>query len=106
MTVVNLNPRQMQDFDDSRARMPAMAKLYEFEAAAARQQGGFVLEVWELHQGQLFGKPWMMTLDEVAKRLSVPVSRVADAVNTVDGEAVPRWKATPEYRASEFAQGE
>jgi hypothetical protein len=98
LTVVHFTAAELRGFEDSYARGPSMRKLRDLTVDHARKQGGLTLAFWELHQGQFFGKPAMMTVDECAKRLGIPVSRAAAILDETQRAIVPRWKASPEYR--------
>lgn len=102
MPVVHYSPAQLQDFERSAAKDPAIAKLHEITVQYATAQGGTVLEFWKLHMGRLFGNPWFMTVDECAKRLNMPVSAVLP-IAEASGKAIhARWQATPEYQRSDY----
>lgn len=103
MTVVHHTPQDMAAWRASWDRDPAIAKLYEFIVDYATQRGGLVLAVWKLHMGQIFGEPVMMTPDEVAKRLKLPLSDVTKIIADTDAFVRPRWKGTREYQSSQFA---
>src|SRR3954454_8933723 len=103
MTVVNLSPAEMKGFEASAAANPGIAKLYELIREHATQKGGIVLDVWRLHLGRIFGEPIMMTPDEVAKRLSLPLSTVTGIIEGTRKAVRPEWLASAEFRASPFA---
>jgi hypothetical protein len=52
---------------------------------------------------RLWGEPLVMSADEVAKRLSLPVSEVAAIVADVQRAVRDDWMATAAYRESRFA---
>lgn len=99
---VSLSEEELVGFAASEARDPAIAKLYEFEREFAETRGGRILDVWTLHQGRIFGLPWMMTLDEVAKRLGITDEEVNAAVAELRASVGPLWEASPEYKASPY----
>jgi hypothetical protein len=84
---------------------PAVAKLYELlkAEAEAERRGGMTLAVWKLHMAQLWGEPLVMTSDEVAKRVGVPISRVVAIISETKAAVRESWMASAEYRASRFA---
>jgi len=106
MAVVKLDPEEMKALDGRLSADPAVAKLYALLKAEAERRGGKTLAVWKLHMGKLWGVPVVMTSDEVAKRLRMPVSTVAKHINSVTDAVRNDWKATREYQASDFAKGD
>lgn len=104
MVVLQLSPKEMEGFAESRARDPAIAKLYELEVAYVTERGGLALELWHLHRGDLFGDPWIMTLDECAKRLEVPEEELSRIAAEMNASVQPRWRATPEYLRSPYRE--
>jgi hypothetical protein len=105
VTIVHHTPEDMKAWRDSWAEDPGIAKLYELTRRHAIEQGGLTLAVWKLHMGQIFGEPIMMTADDVAGRLELPVSAVVKIIDDTNAQVVPQWKETPEYRASRYAKG-
>ena len=99
---VSLSEEELRGFAESEARDPAIAKLYLLEREFAEMRGGRILDVWKLFQGRIFGLPWMMTLDEVAKRLGITDEEANAAAAEVTETVVPLWHATPEYKASPY----
>jgi len=106
MTIVHHTPEDMKAWRKSWAQDPAIAKLYELTVRRATEQGGLTLKVWKLHMGQIFGEPVMMSSDEVARRLKLPLSDVMRVIEDTNAHVVPAWKATPEYRASHYARSQ
>lgn len=104
VVVVHLSAGQMADFAASRARDPAIAKLYELEVAYVTKRGGLALELWRLHRGDLFGDPWIMTLDECVKRLDATEEEVLRVAGEVAADVHPRWFATEEYQRSPYRE--
>jgi hypothetical protein len=104
MTVVRLSSQDLNEFAKAREADPAIAKLQDLKVARAKELGGLTLQIYRLHQGLLFGEPIMMTLDEVASRLNLPVSAIADHVMKVDDPALREWVQTSEHKASQYAQ--
>ena len=97
-----LSDAEMRGFAKSEAADPAIAKLYALERQFAEQRGGRTLDLWRLHQGRIFGLPWMMSLDDAAARLGIAEAE-ATALATELRESVWRtWKQTPEYRDSPY----
>jgi hypothetical protein len=94
----------MRAWRASFAKDPAIAKLYELIVKRANEKGGVALAVWRLHMGQIFGEPIMMTPDEVAKRLKLPVSDVTRIVRDIDADARAEWRRSDEYRKSRYAE--
>ena len=99
---VSLSEEELRGFAASEARDPAIAKLYELEREFAETRGGRVLDVWRLYQGRIFGLPWMMTLDEVAKRLGIADAEVNAAAAELRAAVGPLWYASAEYKASPY----
>jgi hypothetical protein len=104
MPVVHLSPQEMESFADSARQDPAVAKLQEITVDYATSKGGLVLEFWRLHMGRFFGVPIMMGIDDAAGRLDQPVSTIRRLHRESQEEISKLWMATPEYRASEFAE--
>jgi hypothetical protein len=77
MTVVTLSKSDLQAFEESLKQNPELAELQRLTVQYAEERGGLTLAFWRLHQGQMFGEPVMMTTDECAKRLRVPVSALS-----------------------------
>jgi len=100
MTVVHHTPQDMAAWRASWEKNSAIAKLYELIVDYATQRGGLVLGVWKLHMGQIFGEPIMMTADEVAERLKLPLSDVTKIIDDTNAHVRPKWKATREYQSS------
>ena len=88
----------MDGFARSRIDNPAIAKLHELTVQEAERIGGLGLEAMRLFQGQIFGEPVMMTLDDVAKRLGLSQDAVSDAIRPINTAAVERWKTTDEFQ--------
>lgn len=84
------------------SRDPAVAKLYELLKAEAERRGGVTLAVWKLHMARLWGEPLIMTSDEVAQRLNLPVSRVTAIITDTKDAVRDSWMASEEYRSSHF----
>ncbi|HEX5527080.1 MAG TPA: hypothetical protein VFX44_07770 [Solirubrobacterales bacterium] len=104
MTVVKITPEEMESLGNRLSGDPAVAKLYELIKKEAEEIGGDTLRAWQLHLGKIWGRPYVMTLDEVASRLRMPVSRVTGLIQEVQDVVRPKWLATPEYKASRFAR--
>jgi hypothetical protein len=90
----------MEGFAQAEAADPAIAKLYELIVAHATAKGGRTLEVWRLSMGRLFGDPVMMTTDEVAARLDLPVSEVTRVIEETNAAVRPLWTASQEFKRS------
>lgn len=103
MTVVRQTPEEFAELAGRLSADPAVNRLYELTKAHAEKAGGETLAVWQLHMGRLWGRPYVMTVDEVARRLSLPVSLVTERVNEVNRAVRPKWFATREYKESQFA---
>lgn len=99
---VSLSEEELRGFAESEAKDPAIAKLYSLEREFAETRGGRILDVWKLSHGRIFGLPWMMTLDEVARRLGITEEEANAAAAEVTHAVIPLWHATPEYRASRY----
>jgi hypothetical protein len=104
MPVVHIDPAELAALGGKLSDDPAVAKLYELLKGEAEGRGGATLAVWKLHMARLWGEPLIMTSDEVAKRLRLPVSDVAAMIAETKGAVREDWMATPEYRASRFAE--
>lgn len=104
MPIARLSQEEMDAFAKADADDPAITRLYELTVEHAQEKGGEVLEFWELHMGRLFGKPWMMTVDEVATRLDLPISAAAKIQEDSNAEILPRWYATPEFADSPYRE--
>jgi hypothetical protein len=104
MTVVRLSSQDLSEFAKAREAEPAVAKLQDLQVARAKKLGGLTLQVYRLNQGLLFGEPIMMTADEVASRLNLPVSTIVDHLMKVDDPALREWFQTSEFQTSRYAQ--
>ncbi len=104
MAIVRITPDEMQDLGGRLSADPAVAKLYELIKEQAEEKGGNTLAVWQLHLGKVWGRPYVMSLDEVARRLDLPVSAVSQLVQEVRDTVQPKWLASEEYKGSRFAE--
>lgn len=102
MPVVRLSPPEMVAFA-SEGRDPAIRKLEEITARYVTQQGGLLERIWRLHQGYIFGEPIMMTTDEIAKQLKLPLSEITAILAPADQAIHAQWRQTDEFRDSHFA---
>jgi hypothetical protein len=101
--VVRITPAEIEELAGRLSTDPAVAKLYELTKEHVEREGGLTLAVYKLHLARLWGEPFVMTSDEVARRLQLPVSRVTEIMTEVQNAVRPMWLATPEYRSSRFA---
>jgi NADH:ubiquinone oxidoreductase subunit E len=92
----------MKAFQEADAKDPAIAKLKEITVRHATEAGGLTLAIWRLAQGQFFGEPMLMSLDEVAKQLEMPLSEVRRIVTETDERIRAEWRRTSEYRGSRY----
>ncbi len=106
MPVVHMNEAELAALGGRLSEDPAVDKLYRLIKERAEREGGTTLAVWRLHMARLWGEPLMMTSDEVASRLKLPVSVVEGAITSVRKAAREQWLATEEYRNSQFAAEE
>jgi hypothetical protein len=97
MTIAHLTPEDMRQFAEADRRNPRVTKLNQLLRAYAEQQGGLTLSYWKLAMGRIWGDPVMMTTDEVAKRLQLPVSQLQGIVEETDRAIRPAWEASAEY---------
>jgi len=104
MAIVKITPEEMHELGGRLSADPAVAKLYELIKGEAEKQGGSVLAVWRLHLGKLWGNPYVMSPDEVARRLDLPVSEVSRRIDDVRQIVQPKWLASDEYKTSHFAE--
>ena len=105
MTVVRLTDHEMAAFQAADHRNPGVSKLYELIVDYAKDQGGIVEQFWRLHMGRLFGEPMMMTFDECAQQLDLPLSEVEQIFARSRQAVLARWKQTPEYDEFRRQQG-
>jgi hypothetical protein len=103
MPVVRMDADELAALGGRLSSDPAVDQLYELLKAEAERRGGATLAVWKLHMARLWGEPLVMSADEVAKRLSLPVSEVAAIVADVQRAVRDDWMATAAYRESRFA---
>jgi hypothetical protein len=97
MTVVRFTEQEMESWPEADRRTPRTRKLYELAKAHAEQEGGQTLELWKYHMGRLWGIPIMMTIDDAARRMNIPVS-LAQQIYDNSIEAIrPTWEASPEF---------
>lgn len=106
MVVTHLSDEELDAFKASARDNPAVAKLNELEIAHVTEVGGIALDVWRLYQGVIFGDPIMMSADEVASRLELPVSEVEGIIEDVNAAVRPAWRETPEWKDSPFEKRE
>lgn len=76
MGVAHLGPDEMAYFADPSQRYPQAVRADEQIRDYAERTGGLTLEYWQLALGRIWGQPYMMTTDEVAKRLRRPISEL------------------------------
>lgn len=98
MGVAHLDQEAMDFFKNRSPEDPAViadARIKEY----AEQAGGLTLQYWKLKLGRIWGDPIMMTDDEVAKRLNLPIAdlrKVSDETmescgfNTGGGSCTPK----------------
>ncbi|SRR6266702_5190494 len=100
MGVIQLSPEDLKSLRDVMDADPVSTKLRVLIVDYATKEGGQTLAFWRLFQGFLFGEPHMMSADEVAKRMGLPVSKM-HAIYAETMEAVqPLWFSSPEYKAN------
>lgn len=104
MTIVRLSESEMRGFEQSAEEDPAIKRLNQLTVEYAQKQGGITLEFWKLHMGRLFGLPWMMTVDECAKRLRLPISQLKSIAIESEYAIAKRWEASAEYQRSEWPE--
>lgn len=75
MGVIHLDDAAMEFFRRRSPHDPAVIADERLRAYAERT-GGVTLEYWRLAMGRIWGEPFMMTDDEVAKRLKRPISEL------------------------------
>lgn len=98
MPIVNLTPEDMTAFRASRQKHPWAKKRDDITLEVVNNKGGQTLEIWMLLDGRIFGHPWLMTSDEVARRLNLPLSEVITIAETAGQEIHDTWTATPEFK--------
>lgn len=90
MGVVHLTPAKMQHWA-SLPEDPPVAVNDRQVRVYAEQQGGVTLRYWKLALARVWGDPFMMTNDEVAKRLGVAESDLEQIV--ADTNAALAWNS-------------
>lgn len=103
-TVIQHTPKEIRQWQKELDKRPASKKWSELMVAYARAQGGLTLEYWRLSSGPDFGEPQMMSSDEIASRLDVPVSDLHLIYRATMEAIVPVWHASPEYQEREKAK--
>ncbi len=73
MGIVNLSAEEMESFRNRSPDEPSVLADQKIRAYAERT-GGLTFEYWRLAMGRIWGDPYMMTVEEVAKRLNRPVA--------------------------------
>ena len=86
----------MSYFLDRSRRDPRALAADDDVRAYAEKQGGLTLAYWRLALGRIWGEPYMMTMDEVAKRLGRPVSELQGLVD--ETHAALGWESRPTGR--------
>lgn len=81
MTIAHLDEDDMAYFLDDARRDPRALAADRQVRAYAEERGGLTLAYWRLALGRIWGEPYMMTIDEVAKRLKRPVSELQVVVD-------------------------
>jgi hypothetical protein len=76
MGIAHLDPEEMAYFTDPSRRYPPAVRADEQLRGYAERVGGLTLEYWQLALGRVWGRPYMMTTDEVAKLLDRPLSEL------------------------------
>lgn len=84
-------------WEASFARRPASRKLRDLVVAAATEEGGLVLKVWQALEPQYWGLGDPLTSDQVAKTLNLPVSTVHEIADRIRSKVRPLWIASPEH---------
>lgn len=97
MTVVRFTEEEMSNWREADRRTPRTRKLFELAKAHAEQEGGQTLELWKNHMGRLWGIPIMMTIDDAAQRMNIPVSRAQQIYDDSIEAIRPEWEASPEF---------
>src|SRR5262249_30952061 len=76
MGVAHLSPDEMAYFSDSARRYPPAVLADQRLREYAERVGGLTLRYWQLALGRVWGQPYMMTVDEAASRLGLPISQL------------------------------
>lgn len=97
---MRMSPTQIASLDEALKRRPSAQKKRELIVQRARAEGGLTLTFWKLFKGPWFGEPTMLSLEECATELKIPVSeliklgdRTMDSIRT-ELENSPEWKAS------------
>jgi hypothetical protein len=101
--VVRITAEEIEERRGNLSTDPAVAKLYDLTKEHVEREGGVALAVFKLYLAKVWGEPFIMTPDEVARRLGLPVSQVTAIIKEVQNAVRPEWLATPAYRSSHFA---
>lgn len=75
MGVAHLDQDTMKFFRDRNPEDPSViadSRIQEY----AERTGGVTLKYWQLALGRIWGEPFMMSNDEVARRLELPESDI------------------------------
>lgn len=76
MGVAHLSPDEMAYFSDPTRRYPPALEADQRLREYAEHVGGLTLRYWQLALGRVWGQPYMMTTDEAASRLGLPISEL------------------------------
>lgn len=98
MTVISFDAEGMRKYRASRAKHRWVRTREEITLRVVHQRGGRTLEVFKLLDGRLFGAPWLMTSDEVARRLNLPVSEVIKVAESAYRVIWDEYRRLPEYK--------
>ena len=97
MTVVRFTEQEMEGWREAHRKTPRTRKLYDLAMAHAEREGGQTLELWKNHMGRLWGIPIMMTIDDAARQMNLPMSRAQKIYDHTIEAIRPEWEASPEY---------
>jgi hypothetical protein len=105
MPVVRISDDEARERGSRLSTDPAVAKLYALIKREAERRGGDTLQVWQLHMGKIWDRPYVMTPDAVAEKLDLPLSTVNGAIDGVRAAVRSEWMASEEYKRSQFHEG-
>lgn len=97
MTVVRFTDQDMREWDIADRKTPRTRKLFELAKSHAEHSGGLTLKLWQLHMGRLWGIPVMMTLDDAAKHVKIPVPQAQQVFDDTMTAIRSEWETSPEY---------
>jgi hypothetical protein len=102
MPIIKITDEEMKERGGRLSSDPAVAKLYALIKAEAERRGGKTLDIWQLHMGKIWNRPYIMSSDSVAEKLGLPLSVVDTAINDVRAAVRSEWMASEEYKRSKF----